>query len=183
MTKVRRGARPWVDLDTLHRENLDGVLADFGCGALPTAARDALNLVWHRLDPWPDAAAGIRALREVGFCCTLSNGNVRLMAGVARHGDLAWDAILGAEFAQGYKPMPKVYLDAVRAFALAPGEALMVTAHNADLDAAAALGLATAFVRRPTEHGPGQTVDLEPTGPWTFVAEDFLDLAGQLRTG
>jgi 2-haloacid dehalogenase len=47
---------------------------------------------------------------------------------------------------------------------------VMVAAHNGDLAAAAACGLRTAFVPRPTE-------DAEPTADWDIVARDFLELA------
>jgi 2-haloacid dehalogenase len=36
-------------------------------------------------------------------------------------------------------------------------------------------------VRRETEHGPGQTTDLEPAGDYDLVARDLLDLAQQLE--
>jgi len=181
METVRSGARGWVPLDMLHRESLDAVLAAFGLDALPTAARDGLNLLWHRLDGWPDAAAGLRALRRVGFCCALSNGNLRLMADLARHAELPWDQILGAEWSKAYKPDPRVYLDVAAAFMVPPERVMMVAAHNGDLEAAQALGFKTAFVRRPTEHGPGQTSDLEPTGAWDVVADDLSDLARRLE--
>ncbi len=180
MEAVRSGARPWVPLDTLHRENLDAVIAEFKLEALPVDARDRLNLAWHRLDGWPDSAAGLRALRRHGFCCALSNGNVRLMAEVARHADLAWDQILGAEWSRTYKPVASVYLDAARAFAVEPDEVVMVAAHNSDLRAARALGLATAFVARPLEHGPAQRTDLAHEEPWTWIAGDLLELAALL---
>ena len=41
-------------------------------------------------------------------------------------------------------------------------------------------GLRTAFIPRPTEHGPGQTTDLEPEEDWDAVANDLEDLATQL---
>ena len=63
---------------------------------------------------------------------------------------------------------------------LDPNQALMVAAHNGDLEAAADVGLRTAFVRRPTEYGPNQNLDLEPKHKFDFVADDFLDLADQL---
>ena len=53
----------------------------------------------------------------------------------------------------------------------------MVAAHNNDLAAARAQGLRTAFVPRPTEHGPKQTTDLAATEEWDLVASDFRDLA------
>ena len=46
--------------------------------------------------------------------------------------------------------------------------------------AARAAGMKTAFVRRPTEHGVGQTKDLHAEQGWEFVAQDFNDLADKL---
>jgi 2-haloacid dehalogenase len=57
---------------------------------------------------------------------------------------------------------------------------MLVAAHNGDLGAARKVGLRTAFVPRPKEHGPGQTRDLAPEQAWDFVATDFEDLARQL---
>jgi 2-haloacid dehalogenase len=63
---------------------------------------------------------------------------------------------------------------------MTPGEVMMVAAHNYDLAAARAEGMATAFVPRPTEWGPGQDTDLAPTAEWDIVAKDFGDLADRL---
>ena len=56
----------------------------------------------------------------------------------------------------------------------------MVAAHNGDLVAAAKLGFGTAFVARPTEHGPNQQIDLRAEHEYDFVADSFVDLAQQL---
>ena len=56
----------------------------------------------------------------------------------------------------------------------------MVAAHNGDLDAAHEAGLKTAFFPRPTEHGPGQSSDLEPTSDWDVIAADIEDLARKM---
>jgi 2-haloacid dehalogenase len=61
-----------------------------------------------------------------------------------------------------------------------PDEVCMVAAHNSDLAAARACGLRTAFIPRPTEHGLGQTRDVEPEQDWDIVARDFGELAGKL---
>jgi len=58
---------------------------------------------------------------------------------------------------------------------------MLAAAHNGDLEAAQAAGLATAFILRPLEHGPHQTTDLAPTGSWDISATDITDLAAQLR--
>jgi 2-haloacid dehalogenase len=176
---VRSGRREWTVLDVLHREALDDVLAAHGVD-LPAADRDELNLVWHRLDPWTDAVPGLTRLRERFVIAPVSNGNIALLVDMARHAGLPWDAILGAELARAYKPQPEAYLRSVHALGLQPGEAMMVAAHNGDLVAAGALGLTTAFLPRPTEHGPGQTTDLEPEHDYDIVAADLVALADAL---
>jgi 2-haloacid dehalogenase len=71
------------------------------------------------------------------------------MADVARRNNLPWDAILGSEIAQGYKPQPKVYLATCEAFNLEPAQVMMCAAHSGDLAAAQALGLKTGHIGRP----------------------------------
>jgi 2-haloacid dehalogenase len=178
---VRSGARPWITLDVLHREALDQVLTDFGLDhAVPTVERDELNLAWHRLDPWPDTVEGLRRLKRRYIIAPVSNGHIALIVNMAKHADLPWDAVLGAELARAYKPDPAAYLASVAALGLAPHEAMMVAAHNGDLVAAKALGLRTAFVARPQEHGPGQTTNLAPEPDYDLMASDLVDLARRL---
>lgn len=177
---VCSGARPWVNLDVLHREALDGVLAEAGFDEAPAEARDELTLAWHRLDPWPDTVAGLTRLKAVAVVAPHSNGHVALLLQMARRAGLPWDLILGSETAGAYKPEPRSYLRNAELVGVPPGDVMMVAAHNGDLHAAAAVGMRTAFVRRPTEHGPGQTTDLRPDGAWDVVADDLLDLADRL---
>jgi 2-haloacid dehalogenase len=180
MDRVRRGELPWTTIDVLHRAALDALLARFGLAALDEAARADLNRAWHRLDPWPDSVAGLRRLRHRFTLATLSNGNVALLAGMARHARLPWDVILSAELFGHYKPDPEVYDGACRLLDLKPAQVMMVAAHNGDLRAAAARGLRTAFVARPTEYGPAQSRDLAADGPWDVVCASFTELAAAL---
>jgi 2-haloacid dehalogenase len=154
MAAVRSGRRSWAKLDDLHRENLRTVLAEFGLAGHSEAEIERLNRAWHRLDPWPDVIAGLIRLRRRFILATLSNGNVALMVNMARRAGLPWDAILGAEVARAYKPLPEAYLRTADCLGLAASRCLMVAAHNSDLLAASACGFRTAFVARPTEHGP-----------------------------
>lgn len=182
MEQVRSVRRPFVRLDVLHRENLEAVLPEFGIqpAVVPESEIAELNLAWHHLDPWPDVVPGLVRLKARYVIAPLSNGNVILMLDMAKRAALPWDAILGAELAQAYKPAPEAYLRTADILAMRPGEVCMVAAHNGDLSAARACGLATAFVPRPTEHGPGQTKDLEPEQDWDIVARDFEELAEKL---
>lgn len=182
MERVRSGGREFVRLDVLHRENLETVLAEAGVNpaSIPTGVLEETNLAWHRLDPWPDAVPGLTQLKERFIIAPLSNANIRLALDVAKRAELPWDAILGAEVAGAYKPDPAAYLRTADVLGLEPNQVCMVAAHNGDLAAAAELGLRTAFVRRPTEYGPAQTSDLEPTGDWDVIVDDFEDLARQI---
>ena len=180
MATVRGGERPWVTLDVLHRAGLDAILPAFGLDELSPADRHELTLAWRRLDPWPDVVEGLTLMKRRFVIAPNSNGHIALMVNLAKRAGLPWDAILGAEIAHAYKPQPEVYLRSAEALGLAPAEVMMVAAHNGDLVAAASCGLQTAFVPRPTEHGPGQTSDLEPEHDFDLVARDFLDLAARL---
>lgn len=182
MERVRTGDRSFVRLDVLHRENLKTVLADYGLDpdSVPAAELDELNLAWHRLDPWPDAVEGLTRLRQRFIVAPLSNANIRLALDMAKRAGLPWDAILGAEVVQAYKPTPEAYLRTAEVLGLEPDQVALVAAHNSDLAAARQAGLGTVFVPRPTEHGPGQRRDLKPDQNWDLTAEDFLGLADKL---
>jgi len=180
MEEVRSGRRPWTILDTLHRESLDTLLVQFSISGLTEEEIDDLNRSWHRLDPWPDSIEGLSRLKRDHVISTLSNGNTALLLNMAKHAGLPWDLILGAETARAYKPLPEAYLRNIAHTGLKPHECMMVAAHNEDLRAASKLGIHTAFVVRPTEYGPNQTIDLAAEGDWDIVTDNFVDLAEQI---
>jgi 2-haloacid dehalogenase len=180
MNKVRNGEIGWTKLDDLHRMALDQLMKEFGITGLAEADIDHLNRAWHRLDPWPDSVPGLTRLKTKYVITTLSNGNIALMVNMAKRAGLPWDTILGAEPAQHYKPHPEAYLRTAAFLGIRPDQLMLGAAHNGDLKAAQGVGLRTAFVPRPTEHGPGQTKDLEPEGSWDVVATDFVDLAHKM---
>ncbi|MBI5718481.1 MAG: haloacid dehalogenase type II [Burkholderiales bacterium] len=179
MQEVRSGALPWTNIDGLHRRILDRILAARGI-VLPEVEAAALNRIWHRLDPWPDSAAGLAQLKQRHVIATLSNGNLSLLVNLARHGGLPFDAVLSAELFNHYKPDPEVYLGAARLLDLQPAQVLMVAAHPSDLRAAAACGLRTAYVMRPLEKGPGGVPEASRPGEFDFTAASFHELARQL---
>lgn len=182
MQTVRDGRSPWAPLDVLHRRILDSLLEQFQIPHLTESQKVHLNRVWHRLDPWPDAASGLARLRQNYICASLSNGNVSLLIDLARHGKLPFDCILSAELYRAYKPDPAVYLGAAATLDCAPAQMLMVAAHKSDLLAARALGCKTAFVERPLEHGPNGPADAGREDWMDIYAQDFHDLARQLET-
>ena len=174
------GEVAWAHIDALHRGILETLLPRFDLAHLDDAERAHLNLVWHRLDPWPDVLAGLRRLKSKFTIATLSNGNVSLLVDMAKRARLPWDCVLSAELFRRYKPDPAVYLGAAALLGVAPAELLMVAAHPSDLAAAAAAGLKTAYVERPLEHGPGGHQPLPAGQHFDHVAASFVELAAQL---
>jgi len=179
MDEVRAGRVPFCKLDLLHRRNLERIMPRFGVSGLAEAALRDLNLAWHRLDAWPDAAPGLGRLKQRFLVAPVSNGNISLMVDLARRNGFSWDAILGAETAGDYKPKPRVYLAACEAFDLPPRDCVMVAAHSRDLAAAAACGLRTAHIARANERGPGRG-EAAPSVPVDYAATGLQDLAGLL---
>src|SRR4051794_23928475 len=206
MEEVRRHPeRGYIILDVLHRRSLETLVAQLGItglteadldrltrgwhrlhpwadsgAGLTEADLDRLTRGWHRLHPWADSVAGLTRLKSKYIIAPLSNGNVALLTNMAKFAGLPWDLILSAELFAHYKPDPETYLGAARLLGVAPGEVMMVAAHNNDLEAAQACGLKTAFVARPTEYGPLQSRDFEATGAWDIIADDFGGIAARL---
>jgi 2-haloacid dehalogenase len=180
MNRVRQGSLPWMKLDQLHRLVLDDLLVEFALTGLSEAEKDHLNLVWHRLTPWPDAVDGLARLKKKYLISTLSNGNISLLVEMAKFAGLPWDMVLSAELFHHYKPDREVYLGAAELLGCEPREVLMVAAHPNDLNAARACGLRTAFVPRPLENGPREQQAPTTQESFDVTACDFLVLADAL---
>ncbi len=179
MDKVRKGLLPWTKLDDLHRMSLDELLRRFKIKGLSEKEKDHFNRVWHRLKPWPDSVEGLARLRKRYLIAPLSNGNLALLTRMVKHAGLPWDCILSAELVRHYKPDVEVYRSAFEFFDLKPAEVMMVAAHPFDLLMPKKLGMKTAYVHRPKEHG-GPPPAMPSTGAFDFIAKDFLKLASRL---
>jgi 2-haloacid dehalogenase len=179
MDRVRRGELPWTRIDDLHRMTLVDLLAAEGI-SVGEEAVDDLNRAWHRLDPWPDAVAGLTRLKERFVITTLSNGNVSLLTNMAKRAGLPWDCVVSAELFRHYKPDREAYLGCADLLGVAPQELMLVAAHPGDLRAARDAGLRTGFVFRPHEHGSDRRLRMPAEGEFDVLASDFLDLADKL---
>ena len=180
MDRVLRGEAPFEKIDVIHRAILEDVLRQFKVTVLIEEEKAHLNLVWHRLKPWPDSVRGLKRLKSKFIIATLSNGNTSLLVNMAKHGGLPWDCVFSSDTFKLFKPDPGMYLGAAGMLDLKPEAVMMVAAHKADLRAAEKCGLKTAFVKRPLERGRGATLDLASEPDFTVNAENFLDLADQL---
>jgi 2-haloacid dehalogenase len=180
MQRVRCGELPWTKIDDLHRMILEDLLEKHRLAGLSEAEKDHLNKAWHRLDPWPDAVAGLERLKRRFIIGTLSNGNVGLLVNMAKRAGLPWDVVLSAELCQHYKPDPQAYQMVPSLLGLAPAQVMLAAAHPSDLVAASRQGLRTGYVPRPREFGPGREAEDGRDRGFDVVAPDFAALAAAL---
>ncbi|HEX3512527.1 MAG TPA: haloacid dehalogenase type II [Trebonia sp.] len=186
MQRVRSGARPFVSLDVLHRENLDDALRALGLdpSAFDPGELHALARAWHFLPPWPDSVPGIAAIKQSGYVVgPMSNGNTSLLLDMAKAAGLPWDLILGSDVSRAYKPDPEAYLRPAALLELEPGEVMLAAAHGSDLAAARKVGLATAFIERPLEYGPGVAEARTAAADWDLAGASITEIAGVLEQG
>ncbi len=132
MDKVRKGQIPWTRLDDLHRMILEDLLKEYKIEGLSEEEKVSWTHVWRRLKPWPDSVEGLTRLKKKYIIAPLSNGNIALMANLAKFGGLPWDTILGSELVQHYKPDREVYVSAAYYLDLKPEEVMMVAARSAN---------------------------------------------------
>ena len=180
MNKVRSGELPWTNLDGLHRMSLEVVLDEFGITGLCEGDLREMTLFWHRLRPWSDVVPGLYRLKSRYVISPMSNGNIAMMTNMAKHSGIPWDCVLGAEVARHYKPDPESYLTTVALLGLEPEQVVMSAAHARDLIAAGKLGLRTAYIPRPMEHGPNPSPEPVPAPEFDVTATDFVDLAAKM---
>ena len=64
MEDVRSGKRPWVNLDTLHKESLVKIIDEMQIQGVKEDDLDQMTLYWHNLDQWSDVEGGLNKLRS-----------------------------------------------------------------------------------------------------------------------
>ncbi|TIX01327.1 MAG: haloacid dehalogenase type II [Mesorhizobium sp.] len=180
---IRTGKRSFVSLDQVNRENLVASLKEFGLApaSLPSEELEHLNLSWHRLKAWPDLAEGLSRLKSHFIIAPLSDGHARLLVNVSKYNNLPWDFIIGADMSQAYKPMPQVYLRACEFLEVQPRHAMLVAAHDYDLEAARRCGLKTAYIARANAEDPSKAGNQKALDGWDYKAKDLLELADMLQ--
>ncbi|KAJ8112619.1 hypothetical protein OPT61_g5052 [Boeremia exigua] len=145
-------AVPWRSVDEHHLESLKELVIQWQINGLwDDEQLRAISLIWHRLQPWADAAMGVSMLNRLFHTCTLSNGNLSLLGDLRTHSAIPFTHLFSAELFGTYKPSPRVYLGAAEKLQLPPHHCVMVAAHLNDLRAAKDNGLKTVYVERPGE--------------------------------
>lgn len=176
-------AGKWRSVRSIYATGLAEIVRGRGLENVITA-QEILLLTdgWERLRPWPDAAGGLQRLRRSHLVAALSNADFSAVVTTSRVSGFDWDAVFSAQQFRAFKPHESTYLGAAGLLGVDPEQILMVASHRYDLDAAAALGLGTAFVSRPHEYGPDGRPDTASDGEYDFTVESIEELAGLLES-
>jgi 2-haloacid dehalogenase len=167
--------RPWDKLDVLQGEAFD-VSIKYGLKRLDPQVHARLGRAWHALEPWPDTLPALDRLRTRYVVSALSNGNMLLLADMARAGRLGWDYIMSAELVRAYKPAEALYKLTIECLGTGPGEVLYVAAHKWDVQAGQPAGLRAGYVLR-WQFGEDGDPPEDPDPNFDVVAGD-LDKLG-----
>ncbi|KAL1740331.1 HAD-like domain-containing protein [Schizophyllum fasciatum] len=173
------------DIDEIHRDVLDALLADRGVSADDWDAdvRARLVAAWHHQLPWPDSVRGIRRISAKYPVVVLANGTTKLQLDIVRSAGIHFDALFSSKLLGFTKPDPRIYEKALSMLECEPSEAVMVAAHAYDLRAAAKLGIRTIYLRRTTED-PTEDMDAVRSDVDHFVdgttGDGIGDVAGLL---
>jgi 2-haloacid dehalogenase len=150
--RIGQGHRPYVNSEIIDGEAAQRVVDRAGLADPATLAR--LVTAGQRLPPWDDSVAGLDRLARRFPVLGLSNASRTALLRLSAHAGLRWHQALSAEAVLAYKPAPEVYQLAIDTAACPPARVLMVAAHAWDLRGAQAMGMRTAYVRRPVGDPP-----------------------------
>jgi len=119
--------------------------------ALGSGDVDRMVEAYSRLELWPDVPAALQALRRRGVrLAMLSNLSGQALKANLRAGEIEehFEFVLSTDQAQQYKPSPKAYDLAVRAFRIPRNEIGFAASASWDASGATWFGFPTAWVNR-----------------------------------
>ncbi len=118
------------------------------------ALRQRLMELYQILDPFPEVAAVLAALKERGFkTAILSNGTPAMLAAAVAHAGIGalLDRVLSIEEVGIYKTAPQVYQLAVDRLGVAVREISFQSSNAWDVYAASAFGMRTVWCNRTSQ--------------------------------
>ena len=169
-------AGKYHDFGKLAPSALDWVAGAEGV-TLPPDAWDRVRTAMGQLEAHEEVAAGLDKLTSNGWrLIAFSNsGQASVDSQLTAAGiHDKFESVLSVEAVQQFKPAPATYQHVLQSLDVAPEETIMVACHDWDLEGANAVGMQTAFVKRPGQHYASIYT------PPDLVVNDFTELAEAL---
>ena len=80
------GKEQWKKIDDVHYSKLIEILKQENYfELLNESQKKEINLLWHKLNPWPDTVEGLNLLKSKFSIGTLSNGNFSLLLNMSKY--------------------------------------------------------------------------------------------------
>ena len=178
-TQVRHGNLPWMNADGMHLQALDNLTNKYPL--LSTINHMSLvKSTWHHLKAFAGAPEAINRLRTKYTVVVLTILSWQSIVSSSKVAQVQWDGILSCEFLNYYKPSLQAYLKAISLLGLQPTEAMMIAAHEGDLNAAQAAGLHTGYVNVPEEDIIDEVFEQPGKTNFDVEAKDFEALCQKL---
>jgi len=165
----------YTDFWTLTERALDFALARVP--QVDKALKPKLLDAYFKLDGFPDARAGLRALKQNGNKTgILSNGSPNMLKGAVDAAGIAddLDAVLSVDSLKMFKPRPEVYGLVTSHFRCAPNEVTFVSSNRWDVMAGVSVGFRGLWVNRSKM--PDEYLDFPPQ-------QTLADLSGLATLG
>src|SRR5262245_490220 len=146
----------------LAQRSLDHAIAEVG-GGISTDVRSRLLAAYRTMDPYPEVAEVLSALKARGDkLAILSNGDADMLTDAVRAAKLerVFDAVISVVTAGIFKPAPKVYQLAVSRLGCAPADISFQSSNRWDIAGAKSFGLRCVWVNR--SNAPDEYPDLRP---------------------
>ena len=147
---LRAAMKRYVPFWQLTRDSLDVTLREFGHAA-DLELRNRLLDAYLRIEPYPDAAPALAALRERGVqAAILTNGSREMTESALDSSGLheRIEVVMSADDVQTFKPDPAVYALAPDVLGVEPNEIVFVSSHPWDLAGATLARFQTLWVNR-----------------------------------
>ena len=125
---------------------------------------------YRYLDPYPDALATLKELKDKATLAILSNGSTDILNALVANTGLApiLDATISIDACRVFKPSPQTYTLIEETLGVAPRDTLFVSSNGFDVSGAKAFGLNVAWIERITAVKLAQEFRNGTTGPLTM---------------
>ena len=168
-TWLRSLMRRYQDFAAVTRDSLAYTLRVLGLDYEREAFERVVEKYLH-LDPYPDAAAALAALRPRKLAI-LSNGSPDMLNALVRNSglDALLDAVISVDAKKIFKPSPQAYELIGEVLGTAPDEVLFVSSNPWDAAGAKSFGLKVAWIERVTPEAMALAcVETELVAPLTM---------------
>jgi len=146
---VAARGRPPVTQTELNVKSLKETLEHFGMSADAESGVELWIELSRRCGPYDDVRPALESLGEHYATGVVSNADNYPLLDIFKREGLEFEAVVTSETARAYKPDPRIFRFALKAFGKKPGEAVYVgDSPEIDIPGAAGMGMLTVWIDR-----------------------------------